>query len=57
MFTPGNLLLTTAVVLLLVGSKKIRTIGEDLGVAIKNFREAMSDKNKSEDNNDSSLEK
>jgi TatA/E family protein of Tat protein translocase len=50
MFTPGNLLLTTAVVLLLVGSKKIRTLGEDLGVAIKNFREATSDKNKTDNN-------
>ncbi len=44
MFTPGNLLLTTIIVLLLVGTKKIRHAGEDIGMAIKNFREAMQGK-------------
>lgn len=44
MFTPGNLLLTTTIVLLILGGKKIRTLGEDLGVAIKSFREAVREK-------------
>lgn len=44
MFTPGNILLTTTVVLLILGGKKIRSLGEDLGVAIRSFREAMQDK-------------
>jgi len=44
MFTPGNLLLTTTIVLLILGGKKIRTLGEDLGVAIKSFQEAVRDK-------------
>ena len=44
MFTPGNLLLTTTVVLLILGGKKIRTLGEDLGMAIKSFREAIREK-------------
>ena len=44
MLTPTNLFFTTAVVLLLFGSKKLRNIGEDLGIAFKNFREALQDK-------------
>jgi len=44
MLTPGNLLLTTVIVLLLVGTKKIRHAGEDIGVALKNFREALQGK-------------
>lgn len=41
MITPGNLILTTLIAVLLVGSKKVRHLGSDLGAAIKNFREAM----------------
>lgn len=48
MFTPGNILLTTTVLLLILGGKKIRTLGEDLGVAIKSFREAMQEKSPTE---------
>ncbi|MCD6048141.1 MAG: hypothetical protein K0S08_1788 [Gammaproteobacteria bacterium] len=46
MFTPGNLFLTTVIVLLLVGTKKIRNAGEDIGVAIKNFRAALNSETK-----------
>ena len=46
MLTPGNILLTTTVLVLILGGKKIRSLGEDLGVAIRSFREAMSDKPK-----------
>lgn len=41
MLTPGTLLLTGAVVVLICGSKKLRTIGEDLGAAVKGFRKGL----------------
>jgi len=37
-----ELLVILAIVLLLFGTKKLRTIGSDLGSAIKGFRKAMS---------------
>lgn len=36
-----ELLVVLAIVLLLFGTKKLRTIGSDLGSAIKGFRKAM----------------
>jgi sec-independent protein translocase protein TatA len=53
MFTPGNLLLTTVIVLLLVGTKKIRNAGEDIGIAIKNFRAALNGEQKKPEANES----
>ncbi|MCO6524404.1 MAG: twin-arginine translocase TatA/TatE family subunit [Candidatus Schmidhempelia sp.] len=38
-----QLLILIAVVVLLFGTKKLRTLGEDLGAAIKGFKKAMSD--------------
>jgi sec-independent protein translocase protein TatA len=38
-----QLLILIAVVVLLFGTKKLRTLGEDLGTAIKGFKKAMSD--------------
>jgi len=38
-----ELLLILAIVLLIFGTKKLRSIGGDLGGAIKNFRTAMKD--------------
>jgi TatA/E family protein of Tat protein translocase len=38
-----ELLIILAIVALLFGTKKLRTIGGDLGGAIKGFRKAMSD--------------
>jgi len=38
-----ELLLILAIVLLLFGTKKLRSIGSDVGGAIKNFRTAMKD--------------
>ena len=46
MITPGNLFLTTIIAVLVLGSKKVRHLGSDLGAAIKNFREAMHGENK-----------
>ncbi len=37
----GSLLLIFAIVVLLFGTKKLRTIGSDLGSALKGFRDAM----------------
>ena len=39
----GHLLVVLLIVLLLFGAKKLRTIGSDLGNAVKGFRDAMSD--------------
>jgi sec-independent protein translocase protein TatA len=38
-----DLLLILIIVLLIFGSKKLRTIGSDLGSAIKGFRRGMTD--------------
>lgn len=44
-----QLLITVAIIVLLFGTKKLRTLGEDLGTSIKGFKKAMS-----EDNNQAS---
>lgn len=38
-----QLLIILAIVLLLFGAKRLRTVGSDLGSAIKGFRESMKD--------------
>jgi sec-independent protein translocase protein TatA len=38
-----DLLLIAAIVLLLFGAKKLRTVGSDLGAAVKGFRKAMAE--------------
>lgn len=38
-----QLLITLAIVLVLFGAKRLRTVGSDLGAAIKGFRESMKD--------------
>lgn len=42
-FSMGHLLVVLLVVLLVFGTKKLRSIGGDLGGAIKGFRDAMND--------------
>lgn len=39
----GELLVILAIVLLLFGPKRLRTLGSDLGSAIKGFRKAVSE--------------
>lgn len=39
--SPGSLLLIFFIVLILFGTKKLRSIGEDLGQAVRGFRRAM----------------
>lgn len=43
-----QLLIVLAIVVLLFGTKKLRSIGTDLGGAIKGFRESLSGENKTE---------
>jgi sec-independent protein translocase protein TatA len=37
----GSLLLIALIVLVLFGTKRLRSMGEDLGVALKGFRRGM----------------
>jgi len=39
--SPGSLLLIFFIVLILFGTKKLRSIGEDLGHAVRSFRKAL----------------
>ena len=47
LFAPRHLLLILVIVLLVFGTKKLRNIGEDLGGAVKGFKEGMKDANES----------
>lgn len=40
---PLSLLLILAIVIVVFGTKRLRTIGRDLGIALKEFRESMGD--------------
>ena len=41
--SPGSLLLIFVAVMLIFGTKKLRTLGEDLGHAFKSFKKAVSE--------------
>lgn len=41
LFAPRHLLIILLVVLLVFGTKKLKTIGSDLGAAVKGFKSAM----------------
>jgi sec-independent protein translocase protein TatA len=43
LFSPRHLLIILAVVLLVFGTKKLRTIGSDLGAAVRGFKKSMSE--------------
>lgn len=47
-----QLLIILLIVVLLFGTKRLKSIGSDLGNAVKGFRSAMSDADKSEGNED-----
>jgi sec-independent protein translocase protein TatA len=53
--SPLSLLLILVIIIALFGTSKLKTIGTDLGEAIKNFRKALNDeptnKHSKEDNN------
>jgi len=39
--SPGSLLLILLIVLVLFGTKKLRSMGEDLGQAVRSFRKGL----------------
>lgn len=41
LFSPKHLLIVLLVVLLVFGTKKLRTIGSDLGQAVRGFKDSM----------------
>lgn len=45
---PVQLLIVLVIVLAIFGTKRLRTLGSDLGSAIKGFRSAMSEADKTE---------
>ena len=46
---PTELLILLAIVALLFGTKKLRSMGSDLGSAIKSFKSAVNDDDKQSD--------
>ncbi|SFN50508.1 sec-independent protein translocase protein TatA [Izhakiella capsodis] len=44
----GHLLVVAVIVVLLFGTKKLRTLGSDLGASLKGFKKAMSDDDETE---------
>jgi sec-independent protein translocase protein TatA len=44
-----QLLIIALIIVLLFGTKKLRTLGSDLGGALKGFKNAMKDEDKDED--------
>lgn len=51
-----QLLILLVVVILIFGTKKLRTLGGDLGGAVKGFKKAMNDGEKAEENEPSKIE-
>lgn len=43
MFDPKMLLVILAIALVVFGTKRLRSIGSDLGAAVKGFKQAMND--------------
>lgn len=43
LFAPRHLLIILVVVLLVFGTKKLRTVGADLGAAVRGFKKAMNE--------------
>ena len=44
-----QLLIIVAIVVLLFGTKKLRTLGSDLGASVKGFKKAMAEDDQSKD--------
>jgi sec-independent protein translocase protein TatA len=49
MFDSKMLLVILAIALVVFGTKRLRTIGTDLGAAVKGFKQAMNDGEKEEE--------
>lgn len=52
--SPGSLLLILLILVFVMGSKRLRTLGEDLGVAYNSFKKAFNDTDTN--NTDNTLE-
>jgi sec-independent protein translocase protein TatA len=39
--SPGSLILICLIVVLLFGTKKLRTLGEDFGIAVRGFKKGL----------------
>ena len=48
LFSPRHLLIILVVVLLVFGTKKLRSIGSDLGAAVRGFKKSMNEGDKEE---------
>ena len=46
---PGSLILILIIVILLFGTKRLRSIGSDLGSALKNFKKAVKENEEEEE--------
>lgn len=46
--SPGSLLLILVIVLVIFGTKRLRSLGTDLGGAVKGFRSAMNEADREE---------
>lgn len=53
--SPLSLLLILAIIVTLFGTSKLKTMGSDLGEAIKNFRKAANDSSESQENDSEQL--
>ena len=49
---PGSLILILLIVILLFGTKRLRSMGSDLGSALKNFKKSVKDNQPEEENAD-----
>jgi len=50
LFSPKHLLIVLLVVLLVFGTKKLRTIGSDLGQAVRGFKDSMKEGEREQSN-------
>lgn len=55
--SPGSLLLILLIVALIFGTKRLRTIGKDLGAAVRSFRQGLHDPSSDEPVENSTGEK
>ncbi len=53
--SPGSLILIFLIVVLLFGTKKLQTVGEDLGKALKGFRKGLREAQDDADNKKSDV--
>jgi sec-independent protein translocase protein TatA len=48
-----QLLIILAIVIMIFGTKKLKSLGTDLGSAVKGFRQSVTDKSENKDSNES----